>query len=120
MLSKTANEAILVRIAENRNTWPSTLMRMVEHPSHSVRMAVADNPNTPESVMMSLAMDSHTDVRHAVAENANLTQTLLECLAADENCHVAARAKKSIARQRHGADTVSLPDFSKAAKRTIA
>jgi hypothetical protein len=120
ILSKSASEAVLVRIAENQNTWASTLMRMVENPSHLVRTAVADNPNTPECVMLSLAMDAHDDVRHAVAENANLTQTLLECLAADQNCHVAARAKKTITRLRPAGEAVQLPSSYQQAKRTSA
>lgn len=108
ILSKSAGEASLVRIAENPNAWASTLTRMAEHPSHLVRTAVADNPNTPECVMLSLAVDDHADVRHAVAENANLTETLLQCLATDENCLVAARARQTMARLSATVEAVQL------------
>lgn len=119
VLAKSASEAILVRIAENSNTWASTLKRLVEHPSHLVRMGLADNPNTPDTVIFALAHDEHADVRHALAANHKASQTVLQILSEDENCHVAARAKKTLHRVEAG-EMILLPVVELQEKKAVS
>lgn len=101
-LSSSGSEAFLERIAENPNTWSSTLTKLAAHASARVRMAVADNPNTTAATILQLSNDQSVDIRYAVAENGNREVTILETLTQDENCHVAARSKKTLARLRPG------------------
>src|SRR5262249_5997375 len=92
-LSEQQSAAFLERIAENPNTWPTTLQKLGKHPSYQVRIAVADNNHTPIETIVALSADENADVRYAVAASAHRSQILLAQLAADENGHVAARSR---------------------------
>jgi hypothetical protein len=98
MISRQDSGAYAERVAENPNTWPSTLKRLAAHALPSVRIAVAQNSNTPVDACSSLAADEHLDVRYAMAACPDLDLQTLELLLEDDNCYVAARAKRTIAR----------------------
>ncbi len=98
VIAEQCSDAFVERVAENPNTWASTLRKIANHPSTKVRTAVAHNPNTPTSVLFDLACDLSVDIRYAVAECFHADSQLLNHLAEDENGHVAARAKKTLAR----------------------
>ncbi|MBS1953465.1 MAG: hypothetical protein JST89_04740 [Cyanobacteria bacterium SZAS-4] len=96
-LSNTGSASFLERIAENKNTWASTLAKLALNDSTKVKVAVAENPNTPAATMLQLSLDENVDIRYAVADNCNQAVTILESLANDDNCHVAARSKRTLA-----------------------
>jgi len=98
VFSHSDSEAFVLRVAENPNTWATTLDKLATHASSKVRQAVACNHNTPLEVLSDLAHDESVDVRYAVAENANRTSEILRELSNDDNCHVAARSQKTLAR----------------------
>ena len=98
VFSHSDSEAFVVRVAENKNTWATTLAKLATHKTSKVRQAVACNHNTPLEILADLAHDECVDVRYAVAENANRTHDILTELSNDDNCHVAARSQKTLAR----------------------
>lgn len=98
VIAEQCGEAFVERVAENPNTWPSTLRKLASHPSSKVRTAVVQNANTPAAVLFELACDMSADIRYAVAECYHSDVQLLNHLIEDENGHVASRAKKTLAR----------------------
>jgi len=56
-------------VAGHENTSKSTLARLAEHPSSSVRSSVANNKNTPVAVINSLLSDSDFSVRYFAFRN---------------------------------------------------
>lgn len=98
-LATLNDEELLIRIAENPQTWPVTLARLARSEYSQVRIAVADNSSTPIDVLKTLATDSCLDVRYSMAENPALPSKMLQQLAGDENAYVSTRAAKTIARR---------------------
>lgn len=96
-LASTCSVSFQERIAENKNTWASTLAKLAQSDSPRVRIAVAENPNAPAATMLQLSLDENADIRYAVADNCHQAVTILESLSNDENAHVAARSKRSLA-----------------------
>jgi hypothetical protein len=101
--------AILERVAENPNTWTSTLRQLAKHPASKVRLATAQNPNIASDVLFDLSMDESPDVRYSIAEGSQGDVQLLQHLADDENPYVAARAKKTLARLFTTAESAKMP-----------
>ncbi len=98
LISRLHNERYAERVAENPQTWTSTLRRLAAHPSVQVRMAVAQHPSTPADVYLQLSRDANPDVRYIIAECLHRDINVLTQLAEDEQCYVAQRAKRSLAR----------------------
>lgn len=118
-LSVMGSASFLERIAENNNTWASTLSKLGSNPSAKVRAAVAENRNTTPAVMMQLSLDESADVRYAVADNANQAVTILEALTEDENAHVAARSRRTLAQMNLVKPAVLKPQKSKKTKTAL-
>lgn len=98
-ITAKAPSELLVRIAENAQTWPTTLARLSCEPFAEVRIAVAENANTPVPILKMLATDSNADVRYRLAESPHLPEDILQDLCADDNPYVAARASQTLARR---------------------
>jgi hypothetical protein len=98
VIARQDSSAYAERVAENPNTWPSTLKRLAAHAHPDVRIAVAQNSNTPDDACSSLTADEHLDVRYAMAACPDRQPQTLELMLEDENCYVAARAKRTLAR----------------------
>lgn len=92
-------EKILVRIAENPQTWPVTLARLAQSNYPQVRIAVAENSNTPIDILRALVNDESLDVRYSMAENPALPSKMLQQLANDDNAYIAHRASCTLARR---------------------
>jgi hypothetical protein len=118
LLAQQSSGALLERVAENPNAWPTTLARLAKNPCSHVRVAVAANHNTPPETVLDLARDTCPDVRYSVAENAHPTLSTLHELTEDENCHVAARSKKTIQKMAPKPDpaTLVVPQLRKRAR----
>jgi len=119
-LSNTGSASFLERIAENRNTWASTLAKLAMSDSQNVKVAVAENPNTPAATMLQLSLDENVDIRYAVADNCNQAVTILESLSNDDNCHVAARSKRTLAQMNRVQPVVLKPTNSATKKKKTA
>ncbi|HEY9719314.1 MAG TPA: hypothetical protein V6C69_17690 [Trichormus sp.] len=119
LLAQQNSTAFLERIAENPNAWPTTLTRLSKHSSARVRAAVAENHMAPSSAIANLAHDESVDVRYAVAENRHIPIAFLEELSDDDNCHVAARSKKTLA-QLFPASLKKMPERHAASSSTAA
>ncbi|MBI5174218.1 MAG: hypothetical protein HY986_15150 [Candidatus Melainabacteria bacterium] len=98
ILARSASTKCQERVAENNNSWTSTLSYLANLKSSAVRSAVSENRNTSLHTIMKLAHDESADVRYAVADNANLNASILLILCQDENVHVAARANRTLNR----------------------
>ncbi|MBI5174220.1 MAG: hypothetical protein HY986_15160 [Candidatus Melainabacteria bacterium] len=90
--------AVQERVAENRNTWPSTLNRLAHHRSELVRIALADNLHVDEETIARLLEDASVDVRYALAGNPERSGAVLNALAMDKNVYVAACAGRTLAK----------------------
>ncbi len=116
-LSNSGSASFLERIAENKNTWASTLAKLAAGDSTNVKVAVAENSNTPAATMLQLSLDENVDIRYAVADNCNQAVTILESLSNDENCHVAARSKRTLAQMNRVEPAVLKPAAASATKK---
>lgn len=119
-LVATSSASFLERIAENQNTWASTLARLAQSDSTRVRTAVAENPNAPAATMLQLSLDDNADVRYAVADNCNQAVTILESLTNDENAHVAARSRRTLAQLNRVAPVALKPAAKKKQRKSAA
>lgn len=115
-LAATCSVSFQERIAENKNTWASTLAKLAQSEAPRVRIAVAENPNTPAATMLQLSLDENADIRYAVADNCNQAVTILESLTNDDNAHVASRSRRSLA-QIHKVEPVILKPASQSQSR---
>jgi len=97
-LARSKDQALVERVAENRNADRQTLAALACHPAKEVRKAVADNWRTPYRTLTALAQDECADVRYRLAEDHNLPSELLEFLAQDENPYVRWRAQTTLDR----------------------
>jgi hypothetical protein len=98
VIAEQCSEGFVERVAENQNTWPSTLRQLASHDSARVRAAVAQNSNTPCDVLFVLACDESVDVRYMIADGIQGDVKLLEQMLDDENPYVVSRAKRSLAK----------------------
>jgi hypothetical protein len=94
-LAKQEAHAYAERIAENPNTWSSTLAVLSVCSKADVRVAVASNPNTSDDIAEELCFDECSDVRFALAECTHRSVEFIERLLEDENPFVVARARKT-------------------------
>lgn len=109
VLANQSSEAFSERVAEHPRCWPPTLAKLAKHPSVRVRIAVASNHNTPAESVALLAQDESPDVRFAVAESTHLPTAILTGLIDDDNCHVAARSRKTLAKREPESAHILIP-----------
>jgi hypothetical protein len=102
-LATVNDKELLIRIAENPQTWPVTLARLAHSEYSEVKTAVGENANSPIDVLKLLAADTSPDVRYSMAENPALPLRMLQQLAADDNAYVSHRATRTIARRNPAA-----------------
>lgn len=97
-LCMEASPQLLERIAENRQSWPSTLASLSYQALAEIRIAAAGNPGTPLASIMIMVRDENPDVRFSMAEDANLPVDALNILAKDDNPYVKMRAETTLKR----------------------
>lgn len=76
MMSHGNSKDVISKIAANLNTTETTLSRLAQASTSTIRAAVAANAKTPLSVLDELAQDERPEVRQAVAKNPNISEAL--------------------------------------------
>lgn len=90
LLVESSSDHAVANLTMNRNTTPSALARLAEHPSADLRAAVARHPNVRPATLARLAQDAHGSVRGTTAAAPQMPEEALRLLAQDAEATVRA------------------------------
>ena len=97
-LSVSGNVSIRRRAAANPLTEKDVLQTLSHEEDIGVALGVAKNPGTPDSVLRALSHDKNSNIVFAVATNPNTPADILTTLSATQHFHRAIAANPSVPR----------------------